>query len=535
MDDEKNTIQKAIEIYELLKVTNGEPPKSMGEHEIKAQINYLLMREVSDTAILGFSWKKIKEEHKIEKRYEKETTDKNAVSFAIIGDKLYEQYYVPLTNEVGFITLNSSGAPVKFKSGDLNELIPIVDELLLKRVVKLPSDALEYNTDNDLIKDIESYLNKYIDAEPMFIKICTYYIIMTWIYDRLNTVPYLSFMGDYGTGKSRILEAAGGLCYKPLFLNGATTPACLYRSADVWHGTCCIDEADHVVEETAKVFEQIMNLGYQRGKCILRMSQVEPGKIEAFDAFGPKVISQRSPFNDLAYKSRCFTYTTQETTRTNIPIDEDSEFYREQSSLRNKLLLWRLRNFDKIDTSTATKHLSKLQGLSGRVIQKSLAILTILKDDQLINEYIEELFVADKIARQDLVDSTEGRIVNYILEIRGDPSLADSAVSPAQIAGKYNDGLVKIEQITAAKVGRILQSLKLKTESITVNGQTIRNVVGERSVWINLVKRYVGAEYDKTKYKSYTEFLEANVDILMKSQKSKSVSRPLDYVAEDKY
>ena len=53
--------------------------------------------------------------------------------------------------------------------------------------------------------------------------------MLSWCYDVLNTVPYLRALGDYGTGKSRFEDIIGGLCYKPMFTNGAITPAVIYR------------------------------------------------------------------------------------------------------------------------------------------------------------------------------------------------------------------------------------------------------------------------------------------------------------------
>jgi hypothetical protein len=56
-----------------------------------------------------------------------------------------------------------------------------------------------------------------------FRKIATYYILLTWVYDAFNELPYLRLRGDFGSGKTRALIVIGSLCYKSFFASGAST------------------------------------------------------------------------------------------------------------------------------------------------------------------------------------------------------------------------------------------------------------------------------------------------------------------------
>ena len=48
-----------------------------------------------------------------------------------------------------------------------------------------------------------------------------HYVLLSWVYDVFNELPYLRFRGDFGTGKTRALIALGSICYKPFFASGS--------------------------------------------------------------------------------------------------------------------------------------------------------------------------------------------------------------------------------------------------------------------------------------------------------------------------
>ena len=56
-----------------------------------------------------------------------------------------------------------------------------------------------------------------------FEEIATQYILLTWVYDKFNELPYLRLRGDFGSGKTRALLVIGSICYKPFFASGAST------------------------------------------------------------------------------------------------------------------------------------------------------------------------------------------------------------------------------------------------------------------------------------------------------------------------
>jgi len=96
-------------------------------------------------------------------------------------------------------------------------------------VVLLPSAPEEYDSEAELLREIESFIHRYVDVSPLFEKIASYYVLLIWVYNRFNELPYLRLRGEPGSGKTRFLLTVGSLCYKPIFASGASTVSPLFR------------------------------------------------------------------------------------------------------------------------------------------------------------------------------------------------------------------------------------------------------------------------------------------------------------------
>src|SRR3546814_3301271 len=75
--------------------------------------------------------------------------------------------------------------------------------LIRHQVVVLPSEPAEYGSTADLAAAIRAYIRRYVDLSPAFETAAVTYILLTWVYDAFNEVPYLRVRGDYGSGKDR--------------------------------------------------------------------------------------------------------------------------------------------------------------------------------------------------------------------------------------------------------------------------------------------------------------------------------------------
>jgi hypothetical protein len=222
------------------------------------------------------------------------------------------------------------------------------NNLLAHEVVLLPSKPEEYGSEDALLPEIESFIHRYVDVSPLFEKIASYYVLLTWVYDDFNELPYLRLRGEPGSGKTRFLLTVGSLCYKPIFASGASTVSPLFRILDSFRGTLVIDEGDFRLSDERAEIVKILNNGNAKGFPVLR-SEATGNRGEfnprAYEVYGPKLIATRGYFEDRALESRCLTEETGgRELRDDIPISLPPEHKEEALRLRNKLLLFRFRN-----------------------------------------------------------------------------------------------------------------------------------------------------------------------------------------------
>ena len=108
---------------------------------------------------------------------------------------------------------------------DGHEYVPYSPEnnLLTHRVVLLPSALGSYDSNAELLADVQAFIHRYVDVSEAFEEVAAHYVLMTWKYDMFNELPYLRVRGQYGNGKSRFLMTVGSVCFKPIFASGAST------------------------------------------------------------------------------------------------------------------------------------------------------------------------------------------------------------------------------------------------------------------------------------------------------------------------
>jgi len=319
-------------------------------------------------------------------------------------------------------------------------------------VVLLPTTAMEYNNEAELLELIIAHIHKYLDISPEMERFAAYYVLFSWLYDKFNTCPYLRVTGDTGSGKTRFLDSIGRLCYKPILVSGAATSAPIFRLLENWQGTLVIDEADFAKSDTTVDLVKIMNSGFERFRPVVRCNKENPNDIEIHRVFGPKVIASRYKFFDSALESRCLAEKIRPTGR-NIPRILQKAFFAEEQELRNKLLMYRFRNYDnEFDTSVQLPHIEP------RLQQMVASFLTIIsKNEKMVADFTAFISKYQDELIEDRGDSNEGRIANYIYS----KYESGASVSPSDIADALNIGSGKFDHLSPVKIGRSIKSLGL--------------------------------------------------------------------------
>ncbi len=335
------------------------------------------------------------------------------------------------------------------------------NNLLKNDVVLLPSGPEEFGSEATLVVEIQSFIHRYVDVSPLFEKIASYYVLLSWVYDSFNELPYLRLRGDPGSGKTRFLLTVGALCYKPIFASGASTVSPIFRILDAFRGTLIIDEGDFRFSDERAEIVKILNNGNARGFPVLR-SEVKSREFNprAYAVFGPKLVATRGFFEDRALESRCITEEMgQFRLREGIPISLPEVQKREALQLRNKLLLFRFRNHARHGAVESFVD----RAIEPRLNQIFVPLLSIIDDPQarkdlgdLARRYNREL-----IAERGM--DTEAQV----LEVIRDLLAAEERLSVKEITSWFADrhrDEYKVE-ITPKWVGGIIRKkLHLKTQ-----------------------------------------------------------------------
>lgn len=290
-------------------------------------------------------------------------------------------------------------------------------KIIAKGVVNFPEKPLIYGTVKALVEEVRGFIHKYLDIDPFYERLAAYYVLFTWMYDAFENLPYLRAIGDYGTGKTRFIQAIGAVCYRPMFVSGAATVSPVFRLLDAFRGTLVIDEADFSNSEAENEIIKILNVGYYRGGVVLR-SEKDPESDVYFpsvnEVYGPKILATRKIFGDRATESRCLTkHMTARRPRPGIPYTLDGDFWAEATQIRNKLLMYRLQNHRpiKLDQSLAD------ESVEPRLNQVTLALKSVVDDPEMRQEIDQFIRAYNEVLIQDRQMTTPAMVVQALAQI----------------------------------------------------------------------------------------------------------------------
>lgn len=386
------------------------------------------------------------------------------VSRVCADGTLIEALYDPRENATQLAICAPDGSIIEtaeYAAGE-ERLVPYspANNLLSTGCVLLPSCIGEVGDKVDLVEEIGRYLRRYVELSPEFAEIAPYYVLLTWVYDAFNELPYLRFKGDYGTGKTRALIAIGSICYKPFFASGASTVSPIFHVLDAFGGTLLLDEADFRFSDATAELTKILNNGTTRGLPVLRTMTNRHRELNptAFRVFGPKIISMRQAFADQALESRFITEQTfRRELRPDMPLHRPESLSDEALALRNRLLAWRFRARSSISPDPARV----IAGASPRLNQTALALLSLVDDADV------RARIANRLRANDLQSPAEAESIDAKL-VRALCRAFDSATSPsvpvAQVVDLFNNSLEKSYLSYSPKaVGAMVRRLGLST------------------------------------------------------------------------
>ena len=452
--------------WDRMKDWNSKMVKPLPEKELKAIWSSVI------------KYKNKSNQELLKKNTEKEVTPIYKTSFDT-GDCIHEMVHDKKKGTTSFVCCDKDNKIriyiEKINHGKMEYIpLPATHMLVSKGVVLFPSEVSEYGDEKELLGEIRAFIHRYVDISEEFEQIASYYVLLTWIYDKFHELPYLRAMGDYGSGKSRLIKTVGSLCYKPIFTGGATTPSPLFRIIDQTGGTLILDEADFAKSDMTSEIVKILNAGYQKGTPVLRAEGKGTFEVKAYEVFCPKIVATRETFSDRALESRFLVEEMGKSVlRADIPKDTRDEFEIEAIAIRNKLLKWRFDNYFKV----MIKKDITIPGIHPRLNQIVLPLLSIINDREAEENLIKFIikYNDDLVADRGL--SRESDIVYAIFKLEHDNfnvsrfTVKDIADEVNELIGNGNNE----EKIQPRKMGWYLR-MKLQLKTVKTRKGFILNV-----------------------------------------------------------
>lgn len=390
-----------------------------------------------------------------------------AVSRRLSGGCLLELIYQPETRRTAFAIFRGGQISIEnFFDADTGERlvpVPATNNLIKHGALLLSGNPEPYDSTAELIEAIREYLYRYVDLSERFQMIASYYILLTWVYDAFNEIPYLRLRGNFGSGKTRALMVIGSLCYKAFFASGASTVSPIFHILDTFRGTLIFDEADFRFSDEKSELVKIFNNGNAKGFPVLRTAVTVKREFDprAFNVFGPKIVAMRQSFEDQALESRFLTEEMdQRSLRDDIPINLPDTQKEEARSLRNRLLMYRFQSLEgiRVDESLVDR------SLSPRLNQILVPLLSIVDDERLQEEVRDSVKSFDQDLYAERSASAEAGVLEVLEKLLSESTRASIPVSEvtAAFVGRFEQEYDR--PITARFVGGILRKrLRLST------------------------------------------------------------------------
>jgi len=274
-------------------------------------------------------------------------------------------------------------------------------------------------TKQELYDMIKREHQRYEDSDPIYHVINAADELVSCVQHQLQSVHIQLIIGDVETGKTLVLQVHNAVVYRPLF-------SVMNNAADIYgfleqhgEGRCTIleDEIDGIERDILKT--KIFKSGYKPGAKVPRYRDTPEGqKLVYFPTFCLKIVTSEVLPTGFRSKGLTTRVILQQMTPGHPPqewADQPEERDKRQNELRNKLLAWRLYNYDQ---KLPDLNLSSL-GIKGRlrdIYEPLLQVLYGLPDYDILLKYVQQIG-KDRFA--ELEDSLEGNIVKAVWQLIG--------------------------------------------------------------------------------------------------------------------
>jgi hypothetical protein len=194
---------------------------------------------------------------------------------------------------------------------------------------------------DEIVQYVKAHV--YLNSENMYYVLSSY-CLATWIYETFSSFPYVFVLGDFGVGKTRLLEVLHALAHRAIMTPNASE-AVVFTMGQYWRPTMLYDESEGLNHETKQAVMSLANAGYKRNSFAYRVDIKEGQQrdIVGFNCYFPKAFAGTKEIPK-TLESRCIPFKMTEKPK-HVKLNnymDDAWAYK----LRNKLLAYRFLNLN---------------------------------------------------------------------------------------------------------------------------------------------------------------------------------------------
>lgn len=189
----------------------------------------------------------------------------------------------------------------------------------------------------------------------------------------------------------------------------------------------------------------------------------------------------------------------QETARNDIPPTLTRAFYNEQQILRNKLLLFRFRNYS--DINSEDDDTLVLDGIEPRLRQISACFTSLFAGQpDVLSDYRVFIGHHQKELVEQRAATTIGQVVERLFFLMESVTLVTNVtdVTGSKFIPISSGEIAQPLNMSPQAAGQILKTLGLRTQVVKVDGKPKRCIIFDKAKLDTLKKRYIPSEDEET-------------------------------------
>jgi len=321
----------------------------------------------------------------------------------------------------------------------------------------LPPPPLDYVDAESLWREIYKFIHEHLDLEDdRLYDIMTAWVLHTWVVERVDSTPYLHFIGPSNSGKTRALNTLSVLCYRPL-LSPSVSAASIYRALEAFRPTFLLDEFElyqRLLDVKAEVIS-VLNAGYKRGQVVIRTDKVVDGTpvLRGFNVFGPKAIASIEPLPRTLH-GRVITFTmTRAIRKVRRLIDKDWA-----ARIRGKLLKYR---FDHVGEPPQMDNPIDLP--DGRLIELYAPLIECAPSPDIRERILSYAKTQYSRSIQEEKETVEAEVYLTIIDLLKEKPAA--YIYQQILRDRINAYRTKDQQMSKQKLSAVLRRLNLQSVS----------------------------------------------------------------------